>query len=90
VSDEPVPAHLKADPELWSGCISGAFQECELLGAFEAADFRGIRVETRAEEPFAVLEGIEFRSVTVTAHKGDQSADHATDATACEPGESCC
>ncbi len=90
VSDKPVPAHLKADPELWSGCISGAFQERELLGAFEAAGFRGIRVETRAEEPFAVVEGIEFRSVTVTAHTGDQGADHATDAPACKLGESCC
>ncbi|MFB3116886.1 MAG: methyltransferase domain-containing protein, partial [Gammaproteobacteria bacterium] len=25
VSDEPIPEHLKADDELWSGCISGAF-----------------------------------------------------------------
>jgi len=31
VSDEPIPDHLKADPELWSGCISGAFQEAEFL-----------------------------------------------------------
>ncbi len=31
VSDEPVPEALKADPELWSGCISGAFHELELL-----------------------------------------------------------
>ena len=26
VADEPVPAHMKADPELWSGCVSGAMQ----------------------------------------------------------------
>jgi ubiquinone/menaquinone biosynthesis C-methylase UbiE len=29
VSDETIPRHLKDDPELWSGCISGAFQEQE-------------------------------------------------------------
>jgi len=72
VSDEPVPAHLRADPELWTGCISGAFLESELLRAFEEAGFHGIRVESFAEKPFAVVEGIEFRSITVTAHKGKQ------------------
>ncbi len=72
VSDEPVPAHLKADPELWSGCVSGAFEERALLRELEAVGFHGIRIETWAEEPFAVVEGIEFRSVTLTAHKGKQ------------------
>ncbi|MEE8474539.1 MAG: methyltransferase domain-containing protein [Myxococcota bacterium] len=72
VSDEAVPEHLKADPELWSGCVSGAFQESELLRVLEAAGFHGIHVEARAEKPFAVVEGIEFRSITVTAQKGKQ------------------
>jgi SAM-dependent methyltransferase len=72
VSDEPVPAHLKADPELWSGCVSGAFQERELLREFEAAGFHGIRIEDWAAEPFALVEDIEFRSLTVTATKGKQ------------------
>ena len=72
VSDEPVPAHLRADPELWSGCISGAFLERDLLRELEEAGFHGIRIESFAEKPFAVVEGIEFRSVTVTAHKGKQ------------------
>jgi SAM-dependent methyltransferase len=72
VSDEPVPQHLKADPELWSGCISGAFQELDLLRQLEAAGFHGIALEEWKSEPFAVVDGIEFRSVTVTAHKGKQ------------------
>jgi ubiquinone/menaquinone biosynthesis C-methylase UbiE len=72
VSDEPVPAHLKDDPALWSGCISGAFHERELLAELERAGFHGIAIESWADEPFAVVEGIEFRSVTVTAHKGKQ------------------
>jgi SAM-dependent methyltransferase len=72
VSDEPVPQHLKDDPQLWSGCISGAFQELELLRELEAAGFHGIALEEWKSEPFAVVEGIEFRSVTVTARKGKQ------------------
>jgi SAM-dependent methyltransferase len=72
VSDEPVPQRLKDDPELWSGCISGAFPELELLRALEQAGFHGIALSDWKAEPFAVVEGIEFRSVTVTAHKGKQ------------------
>jgi len=72
VSDEPVPQRLKDDPELWSGCVSGAFHEPELLRELEAAGFHGIAIAKWEPEPFAVVEGIEFRSVTVTAHKGKQ------------------
>jgi len=70
VADEPVPERLKRDPELWSGCISGAFHELDLLRAFEEAGFHGIAIDAWEAKPFAVVEGIEFRSVTVTAHKG--------------------
>ena len=51
VSDEPVPAALQADPELWSGCISGALTEEGFLAAFEAAGFYGIRILERQVEP---------------------------------------
>jgi arsenite methyltransferase len=68
-SDEWVPDQLKADAELWSGCVSGAFQELELLRAFEEAGFRGISIDEWEADPFAVVEGIEFRSVTIAAHK---------------------
>ena len=72
VSDEPVPQHLRDDPELWSGCVSGAFQERDFLRAFEAAGFHGIAIAKRDAEPWQTVEGIEFRSVTVTAYKGKQ------------------
>ena len=72
VADEPVPGHLKADPELWSGCISGAFQEAGFLGAFGEAGFYGMEVLKRDETPWRTVEGIEFRSVTVAAYKGKQ------------------
>jgi SAM-dependent methyltransferase len=72
VSDEPVPEALKRDPELWSGCVSGAFQELDLLERFEAAGFYGIELDQWATTPFAVVDGIEFRSVTLTARKGKE------------------
>ncbi len=70
VADEPIPDHLRDDPELWSGCISGAFLEEELLQAFADAGFHGMAIEDWVEEPFAVVEGIQFRSITLSAHKG--------------------
>jgi arsenite methyltransferase len=72
VSDEEVPAHLRADPTLWSGCVSGAYQEREFLRAFEAAGFHGVAIDKRDAEPWQTVEGIEFRSVTVTAYKGKE------------------
>jgi arsenite methyltransferase len=74
VADEDVPAHLQNDPELWSGCISGAFREDLFIEAFENAGFYGIEIVKRDEKPWRVVEGIEFRSVTVTAYKGKQGA----------------
>ncbi len=70
VCDEVVPEHLKNNPELWSGCISGAFVEDEFLKEFERAGFYGVEIVVRQEEPWATIEGIEFRSMTVRAFKG--------------------
>lgn len=72
VSDEAIPLHLQNDPELWSGCLSGAFVEDEFLKAFEEAGFYGIEVLKREDDPWQVVEGIEFRSVTVVAYKGKE------------------
>jgi arsenite methyltransferase len=72
VSDEIVPENLKNDPELWSGCISGAFHELDLLRRLEAAGFYGIAIDKWEGDPFAIVEGIEFRSVTITAKKGKE------------------
>lgn len=69
VSDEPVPQHLKDDPHLWSGCISGAVQEHEFLQAFIAAGFVAVGFDKWESQPWQVVEGIEFRAVTITAVK---------------------
>jgi len=72
VSDEPVPLELQQDPELWSGCISGALTESGFLAAFEAAGFHGICILERQREPWRTVAGIEFRSLSVEAFKGKE------------------
>ena len=87
VSDRPVPERLKQDPTLWSGCISGAYEEAAFLNAFRQAGFVTVELVARQEEPWATVEGIEFRSVTVRAYK--PAADGSAKASDyCEPG--CC
>jgi arsenite methyltransferase len=72
VSDEEIPEEMQDDPELWSGCISGAFTEEGFLAAFEQAGFYGIQLLKRDSNPWRTVQGIEFRSVTVEAFKGKQ------------------
>ena len=72
VSDEMVPDGLQHDPELWSGCIAGAYREDRFLDAFHEAGFYGMRITERSASPWRTVEGIEFRSVTVEAFKGEQ------------------
>ena len=72
VCDEPVPEHLVNDPNLWSACVSGAFQEEEFMHAFEEAGFHGMRIEELRSEPYQTVEGIEFRALTLIAYKGKE------------------
>lgn len=74
VADEDVPEHLQNNVDLWSGCISGAFREDAFLEAFDRAGFYGMEIVKRDEKPWRIVEGIEFRSVTVVAYKGKQGA----------------
>lgn len=69
VSDEDVPMDMQQDPELWSGCISGAMREDRFLKAFEEAGLHGVAVVEYQKEPWAVVRGIEFRSMTIIAWK---------------------
>ena len=74
VSDEDVPQELQRDPKLWSGCISGAIREDRFLQAFADAGLYGIEIVAYQDDPWAVVDGIEFRSMTVVAHKGLEGA----------------
>jgi arsenite methyltransferase len=72
VASADVPEHLQRDPELWSGCVSGAMREDRFTAAFEAAGFYGIEIVARQAEPWRVVDGIELRSVTVVAYRGKE------------------
>lgn len=72
VCDETVPLHLQDDPDLWSGCYSGAMREDEFIDAFAKAGFYGINIVKRDSGAWRVIEGIEFRSMTVVAYKGKE------------------
>ena len=69
VADEDVPLDMQNDPELWSGCISGAWREDRFVDEFVGIGFEGARVDKRQEEPWQTVNGIEFRSVTILAFK---------------------
>ena len=66
VCDRPVPLNLQQDPELWSGCISGAWLEEAFLADFRALGFEQVGYADRSDTPWRVVEGIEFRAVTLT------------------------
>ncbi|MEL7498212.1 MAG: methyltransferase domain-containing protein [Planctomycetota bacterium] len=72
VADEDVPESMQQNPELWSGCISGAWREDQFLEEFEKAGFYGIQIAKRVSEPWQIVEGIEFRSITVISYKGKE------------------
>ena len=85
VSSADVPISLQNNPELWSGCLSGAFREDRFLTAFEEAGLGGLEILERQSAPWQIVEGIEFRSLTIRAHKlplnccADWDGSNATD-----------
>jgi len=66
--EDPTPQMI-ADPELWSGCLSGAFREDQFPERFVAAGFHAVEILERQEHPWRVIDGIEFRSMTIQAVK---------------------
>lgn len=72
VCDETPTEAIKNDPNLWSGCIAGAFTEPGLLEMFQDAGFHGVEILERQQEPWQTIDGVEFRSMTVRAFKGKQ------------------
>ena len=78
VSDRDVPTTLQNNPELWSGCLSGAFRDDLFLAAFEQAGFTGLEILERQAEPWRIIDGIEFRSLTLRAHKLNANVQDTT------------
>ena len=90
VSDRPVPDELRRDPTLWSGCMGGAFVEAGLLDAMSQAGFLCPEIIQRAAEPWATIEDIAFRSVTVRTYKGVVPGGMSLPVADCCGPEKCC
>jgi len=88
VCDRDLPEEMINDPELWSGCISGAFREDLFIKMFENAGFKQVEIITRQSEPWQVINGFEFRSMTVKAYKQKQEKNHSN--TSCCTPKTCC
>ena len=87
VSDQPVPQELQDDAELWSGCISGALTEEEFGRSFVEAGFGSVQMVKRDGTPWRTVAGIDFRSVTIEAFKGEKAA--TVGSPCCVPGKCC-
>ncbi|MBF0311227.1 MAG: methyltransferase domain-containing protein [Magnetococcales bacterium] len=69
VADREIPLRLKENAELWTGCLSGAFEEAAFLQAFRDAGFIAVMMDKWDPNPWRVVEGITFRSATLLAWK---------------------
>jgi ubiquinone/menaquinone biosynthesis C-methylase UbiE len=69
IAERSVPAAMQNDPELWSGCISGALTLEEFVHGFENAGFTNVEILERSAEPWRVVQDIAFWSVTIRASK---------------------
>ncbi len=76
VSDKDVPDYMKKDPELWSGCISGAMEEVDFIKAFKEAGFKTVKVLKKDSQPWRTIDGISFYSITVSAYKGSEKVKY--------------
>jgi len=98
VGSDDVPETLQRDPELWSGCISGALREDRFLRAFADAGFDPVRILKRDESPWRKVGEMTFRSLTVEALKpGDSktekpssTANYFMPSTGGGGGQNCC
>ncbi|NMG59689.1 methyltransferase domain-containing protein [Geitlerinema sp. P-1104] len=89
VSDQHPTETILNDPDLWSGCIAGAFQEDEFPQRFEQVGFQDIEILSRQHDPWQVVDGIEFRSLTLRAYKGGRQPSPGPNSSA-SPQRSCC
>lgn len=72
VSEEPVPPHLKVNPELWGECLVGALTQEEFLAQLERAGFYGLQVLSKTY--WKDVEDYSFYSLTVQGHKFEKAA----------------
>ena len=68
VSNKKVPLKMQYDADLWSGCISGAWYEPDLINDFKDMGFKNLKFAERSSAPWRVIEDIEFRTVTLVGN----------------------
>ena len=68
VSSKKVPLRLQNDHDLWTGCISGAWYEPKFISDFKELGFKNLEFTERSNEPWKVIEDIEFRTVTLVGN----------------------
>tara|TARA_Y100001978_G_scaffold198771_1_gene211781 strand:- start:244 stop:1038 length:795 start_codon:yes stop_codon:yes gene_type:complete len=68
VANKKIPLKLQNDSDLWSGCISGAWYEPDLISDFENLGFKNLKFAERSETPWKIIENIEFRTITLTGN----------------------
>lgn len=72
VVDQPVPHHLRVNPQLWGECLTGALTEEELLAELERAGFHGIEILKKSF--WQKVESYTFSSVTLRGFKFEKKA----------------
>jgi len=65
-----VPEELRANPELWAGCVSGAIDEEEYLCLMREAGLEGVQVASATDYGRLGDSECTLRSITVTGAKG--------------------
>ncbi len=69
VSIGQIPDEVRADMELWAGCVAGALDRDEYLGIVKEAGFTNLTIA--AEKPYSLDKEVSFglESITLTAQK---------------------
>jgi SAM-dependent methyltransferase len=76
VCTQAVSQELREDPELWTGCIAGAFQQDDFLSAFAEVGFVDLDYDKWDDQPWRVIDNLHFHSATVCGRKpGGQASN---------------
>ena len=78
VCTQTVSQELKEDPELWTGCIAGAFQQDDFLSAFAEVGFVDLGYDKWDDQPWRVIDDLHFHSATVCGRKPGGQASNSS------------
>lgn len=100
VLDGPIPESIKKSAELYAGCVSGALQKSEYLGAIKQAGFKNIQIKKEREinlpdetieKYISKTEIKEFRESGAGIYSITVYADKLEEGSCCDSGDGeCC